>query len=437
MTARFLAVLVLAIGFVQSTPRAAAQFFQDTESSWYRDDIDDLTRRGTLRGYPDGTFGPTRPVNRAEFLKAAFPDVPTHDTARRRCFPDVSPNAWYAASVCAAKDRGLVEGRRGGSFQPEETVNQAEALKMLLLARGERIQEVGASPWYKPYLLRAEELGIASRASAMPWQPLTRERMASILVRSLRQTETGRPGNLSTGCFQPAPESPPSVLDVRGAARSFILAVPEGYSPRQAHPLIVAFHGRTNSNERVRGYMRLEQTGLDALVAYPAGQSRSDGTYLWSPTTDLLFFDVLVKDIGARYCLDLDRVFATGHSLGAWFANTVGCAFGDVVRGTAAVAGQPGTGACKSPAAGIFFHDPLDQLVRIADGEHSRDQRIRQNACDAHVTPPTGSLNCVEHLGCVEGEPVVWCKHDQGGVNGHQWPNTTGRIIADFFRSLP
>jgi polyhydroxybutyrate depolymerase len=412
--------------------------FPDTETSWYRDDIDTLLYKNIVQGYVDGTFKPLQAVNRAEFLKVLLADSAEAPVPKRRCFPDVSSRDWFAPYVCAAKQRGIVTGQRGGLFQPEASINQAEALKMLLLARGERIQEGSANPWYEPYLERAEELGIASQASALPWDTVTRERMAGLLARSLREEETDRPGNLSAGCFTAPPDTPPSSLETGGQTRTFILALPRDYSSRDPHPLIVAFHGRTNSNERVREYYRLEQTGLDAIVVYPAGNRQKDGTYTWSPTADLRYFDVLVKDIASRYCVDMDKLFAVGHSLGAWFANTVGCAYGSVVRATAAVAGQPSSGRCNNPIAGIFMHDRRDQLVAFKDGERSRDQRAVQNACGEGTLPRASSgLGCEEVRDCRTGEPVLWCPHGEGGANGHQWPDGAGRVIADFFRSLP
>ncbi len=46
---------------------AAAKFFSDVPAdAWYSDSVATLSDKGIIEGYPDGTFGPTRNVNRAE-----------------------------------------------------------------------------------------------------------------------------------------------------------------------------------------------------------------------------------------------------------------------------------------------------------------------------------------------------------------------------------
>jgi hypothetical protein len=46
---------------------AATTYFSDvTPGSWYEDSVVSLTEKGILKGYPDQTFRPSEPVNRAE-----------------------------------------------------------------------------------------------------------------------------------------------------------------------------------------------------------------------------------------------------------------------------------------------------------------------------------------------------------------------------------
>jgi len=46
---------------------AASKFFSDVPSNaWYSDAVASLSEKGIINGYPDGTFGPTNNVNRAE-----------------------------------------------------------------------------------------------------------------------------------------------------------------------------------------------------------------------------------------------------------------------------------------------------------------------------------------------------------------------------------
>ena len=105
--------------------------FSDAGEIENLDAVQFLQQRGILDGYEDGSFGPENSVNRAESLKIlleALGEAP--DTSAASEFSDVPADAWFAGYVAKAKDRGIVRGYEDGSFQPGKTVNQAELLKM-------------------------------------------------------------------------------------------------------------------------------------------------------------------------------------------------------------------------------------------------------------------------------------------------------------------
>ncbi len=53
-----------------------------------------------------------------------------------RKFPDVSPQSWYAAYVNDLTDRGILNGYEDGTFRPRSSVTWGEALKLILRAAG-------------------------------------------------------------------------------------------------------------------------------------------------------------------------------------------------------------------------------------------------------------------------------------------------------------
>lgn len=83
-------------------------------------------------GYPDGTFKPNNQINRAELVKVlmeAF-DVPSRDATLS--FSDVSRSGWYASYLKTALANGIVSGDRGkNTFRPGDYVNRAESLRMV------------------------------------------------------------------------------------------------------------------------------------------------------------------------------------------------------------------------------------------------------------------------------------------------------------------
>lgn len=254
----------------------------------------------------------------------------------------------------------------------------------------------------------------------------------------------------SSGCGSAPPETPPSVITVNGVERPVLIIAgdPDADTP---HDLVVAFHGRTNSNTEVRAYYDLERHALRAtLFVYPTGMPTESGDRSWSMpgadggrTSDFALFDVIVLRLARLYCVDLGRIFAVGHSLGASFVDHLACARGGRLRAIATVAGDIGSGACSGPVAALLFHSPKDTLVPISRGESVRDRLLTVNDLRGPPTPlASGDLNCVRYGPADARTPVVWCAHDRtitrrGNYYPHQWPVEAGMLIMAFFASLP
>lgn len=448
----FAAFLVMLLG-AGIVPAAAQSAFADVIRGDEKEAVADLTALGRVEGYADGSFRPRATVNRAELLKMllteqaqAAPETP--------CFSDVPAEAWFAPSVCSGRRAGIVVGYPDGTFRPEAEVTVAEGLSMMVRAMHIRVDPTESEPWTERFETAAQQEGLIDRAAYHPHQRLTRGLAAVLLSRALAVRDGAMQDamreHLSAGCGSPMPVTPPASVRVNGERRPFLLTVPEGYTPRTPHKLLVAFHGRTNSNEQVRDYMGLDRNGEGFIIAYPQGMSRGDGSYSWSDTgdstkslRDFALFDALVEDIALQYCIDRDEIFVAGHSLGAWFASTLACARGDVIRGSAVLAGGISALPCTGPAAAILFHHREDKLVPFAEGERNRDKKIEQNMCSNEgKTVRVGAFSCTEYRDCRTGNPVTFCPSGDGegfdsvGNNTHTWPRPTGQAVMEFFRSL-
>ena len=102
--------------------------------AWYAQAIYDLTAAGVLYGYSDGTFQPTEPITRAEFvavLARICGETATTDTT----FTDVS-DGWARPAISLAQEKGWVSGYSDGTFHPKDPVSRAEAVVMLNLFLG-------------------------------------------------------------------------------------------------------------------------------------------------------------------------------------------------------------------------------------------------------------------------------------------------------------
>ncbi|MBP9750229.1 MAG: S-layer homology domain-containing protein [Candidatus Peribacteraceae bacterium] len=139
-----------------------------------------LTREGVLEGNPDGTFRPSRTLNRAEFTAIVMRLKGGVDAgAAANCFPDVRASDWFSAAVCTAKALGIVAGNPDGTFRPANPVNYAEALKMMTLLFDYDVQPSGGE-WYLRYASAARARGTTLPGSTAYDHSLTRGEMARL-----------------------------------------------------------------------------------------------------------------------------------------------------------------------------------------------------------------------------------------------------------------
>lgn len=142
-----------------------------------------LQKDGILSGYSDGTFRPDAGVNRAELLKILVAGFrPEEIFGQSGCFSDVA-NEWYSPYVCAAKELGWVDGYPDGTFRPAQSINRAEAMKIVVnafdsgrLVADEYPRDVPPDAWFRPFVAVGVGIGIVD--PDFPFRPereLTRE----------------------------------------------------------------------------------------------------------------------------------------------------------------------------------------------------------------------------------------------------------------------
>lgn len=141
-----------------ATPSMAQSTFSDIQGSWAQSCIVELTQRGIISGYPDGTFRPNNPVNRAEYaamVGKAFPNVSRTRPVSQ--FVDVSSSYWAYNAISYASQTGFMSGYPGNVFNPGQSIPRAQVL--VSLASG--LNHAPAQPV-------ANTLGLYADASAIP-----------------------------------------------------------------------------------------------------------------------------------------------------------------------------------------------------------------------------------------------------------------------------
>jgi len=143
---------------------------------------------GIVTGYPDGTFRPNNVVNRAELMKILLQtEGYAVSPASGASFKDVNSKEWYAPYVAFAKGKKFVDGYPDGTFKPERQVIVVEALKMGYATLA-IYPDVVDGPWYQRYLNHALQHDILFDAKMNIQAGMTRKDVVWMLWR-MRQTQ--------------------------------------------------------------------------------------------------------------------------------------------------------------------------------------------------------------------------------------------------------
>ena len=196
-------------GLIPAQAADTAPFADVDATDLHAEALTYLKAQGAIQGYEDGTFRPEKTMNRAEALKMLYVGVKEDidlSPSSEQVFPDVKTTEWYAPYVAHAQSQGVVKGYPDGSFKPANSINKAEALKILLNIVQEDTNNVsseaiasfsaGQKLWYAPFLLRSYDLGLVDALNPEEYTlagDVTRGELAEMLYRVLYIREKGLP----------------------------------------------------------------------------------------------------------------------------------------------------------------------------------------------------------------------------------------------------
>ena len=144
--------LAALLPLLASAVPAYAEFSDVLPSHQYYKAIMYVQSEGIVSGYSDGTYGPEKTINRAEFTKImlgilardpveskwliSIPDCmqdlkQVWDSPIYGAFSDVDYMSWYGGYVCQARHHTIIHGDPGGTFRPSDNINMLEAAKIL------------------------------------------------------------------------------------------------------------------------------------------------------------------------------------------------------------------------------------------------------------------------------------------------------------------
>lgn len=114
-----------------------------------------------------------------------------------------------------------------------------------------------------------------------------------------------------------------------GLLRNYTMFVPSDYNNnlQKRWPLIIDYHGNGGTGDQQHNNSLYDKYTDDYLLVYPNGY---DGhwqgpSYAIAGVDDLQFTSDLLAHLEAEYCVDEQRVYASGKSNGAGFVDTLAC----------------------------------------------------------------------------------------------------------------
>ncbi|WP_196426476.1 chitobiase/beta-hexosaminidase C-terminal domain-containing protein [Paenibacillus campinasensis] len=109
--------------------------FTDIAGHWAEDYIMRAVEKGFVSGYPDGTFKPNHPVTRAEFTVMLAGALKLEGDGSALTFTDHDRiGGWAKQAVAQAVQAGIVDGYNDGSFRPNAQITRVEMAVMIARA---------------------------------------------------------------------------------------------------------------------------------------------------------------------------------------------------------------------------------------------------------------------------------------------------------------
>ena len=239
--------------------------------------------------------------------------------------------------------------------------------------------------------------------------------------------------------------------------RTYELFVPPGL-PRGPVPLLISIHGLLGNAVQQAGqtdwaHYFTTVSPTPVIVAWPNGPERWDTR---PASEDVQFIRDVVADIRADRCVDPRRIYAVGHSYGAFMVQRLVCDSGDLFAAGASYAGgdiegsavggpcNAGTGAAGAPpdppgylpAPLGMWHGTADSIVSYKDELRSQTKWLQRYDCDTTPVATTPAGSGVDTGGIATGYLYGRCaRPDVARLDGppllfqalpdhnHGWPN--------------
>jgi polyhydroxybutyrate depolymerase len=215
--------------------------------------------------------------------------------------------------------------------------------------------------------------------------------------------------------------------------RAYHVWGPTNYDKTTKYSVVVVFHGWFADGKSFEKWFEMEKyvDRSETFVVYP---DALNGQWDQAGTTDLDFYDDMMKDLGARFCIDPSRVLGFGFSYGGKFANHLGCKRAGWVKAIAIGDGSPGGDWQKCGRIPVLFtHRTKDSDELIAWGRQAAALWQGVDQCSATTEVSNAAMNCVSNTGCKAPGSLTFCEDT---FYDPTWPADWNHTVREPYRAL-
>lgn len=109
----------------------AKNYHDVSPDSWFYECVEDVSKKGIMKGYTNGNFGPVNNLTRGELATIIYRIHERPTTSYESKFPDVPEGQFYSVPVTWAHSYGVIKGYENGNFGPNNNISREELATML------------------------------------------------------------------------------------------------------------------------------------------------------------------------------------------------------------------------------------------------------------------------------------------------------------------
>lgn len=214
------------------------------------------------------------------------------------------------------------------------------------------------------------------------------------------------PADPSPGCVAtpvvPAGETERTLIS-GPIEHAYFQRVPPAHDGETPVPLVLDFHGFLESSSVHAAHSQLGPYGDEAgFVTLTPDSGRDPDRWELMADDDVEFVTALLDRTEAELCIDRNRVFSTGLSMGGFFSTLLSCRLSERIAAAAPVAGIAIPDPCPAtrPVPAVVFFGTEDPIVAYEGG-------LGAGAAELPGLEGEGSLDDVDQEALEEALPGV------------------------------